>query len=449
MLKHDLPTGIPEWLAALCHGQITRLERHTARREAWVVDVEDSHGEVVEGFLRLERKPIPGNPWSLARETHIVEALQDSGVPVPRVLGRSDPLACTLFERVRGRADLHNAPPPQQRAVMQDFFDVVARLHQLDPARLPADEFPRPVSVRDTALREMDLVTDRWKGFLASYHDPLITYGIDWLERHVPKSVARLSLVQGDTGPVNFLFEGERVTAVIDWEWGHLGDPMEDLGNICVREVWNPSGGLSGLMQRYEQRSGIKVDLQAVRYYRVQQNMRGMIPIAERTVIADPHEPLAWYLAYRYTGDRSTLEAIAEYMGMTIERPEMPADAGPEDPLAISADWAQQHDVAPALTSPFAKSRASEVSILIRCMERVRRLGSEIERADLDELGALLGHRVSDTAAGNAELDAAIRARRLEDAPLVRFLGRRTYRLEWLYAPVTQLYPNRMWAALN
>ena len=68
----------------------------------------------------------------------------------------------------------------------------------------------------------------------------------------MPKTIARVSLVQGDTGPVNFMFDGDRVSAVIDFEWGHYGDPMEDLGNICVREFWNPSGGLTGLFKLYE-----------------------------------------------------------------------------------------------------------------------------------------------------------------------------------------------------
>jgi aminoglycoside phosphotransferase (APT) family kinase protein len=449
MPNQDLPTGIPEWLGEVCKGQITRLERHTARREAWVVDVQDSKGEVAEGFLRLERAPILGDPWSLARETRIVEALHETPVPVPRVLARNDLLACTLFERVRGRADLQNAPPDQQRPVMEHFFDIIADLHTIDIERFPPDEFPRPASIRDCALGEMDLVTNRWKGFLSSYQDPLITYGIDWLERYVPTSIPRVSLVQGDTGPANFLFEDHRVTSVIDWEWGHLGDPMEDLGNICVREFWNPSGGLSGLMERYQQRSGLEVNLHAVRYYRVQQNMRGMIPIAERTIIADPHEPLAWYLAYRYIGDRATLEAMAESMGITIERPEMPADTGTVDPLAASAGWANEHDVQPALTSAFARARATEVSVLVKCMERVRRLGNEIERADLGELSTLLGRRIGNVTSGNAELDAAIRSRHLDDQQLIRFLGRRAYRLEWLYSPVTLLYPNRQWAPLH
>ena len=40
-----------------------------------------------------------------------------------------------------------------------------------------------------------------------------------------------------------------RMTGVLDWEWAHLGDPLEDIGNICVREFWNPSGGLDGLFE--------------------------------------------------------------------------------------------------------------------------------------------------------------------------------------------------------
>jgi aminoglycoside phosphotransferase (APT) family kinase protein len=449
MLKHDLPAGIPEWLAEVVGGKITRLERHTARREAWLVDVTRHEGEIVEGFLRLERSVIPNNPWSLRHETCIVEALRDTKVPVPRILARDDGLRCTLFERVPGRSDLHNVPPHQQRPVMEHFFDIVADLHEVDIDRFPSTDFPRPATTRDCALGEMDLVTKRWAGFLSRYHDPLITYGIDWLERFVPSGVSRVSLVQGDTGPANFLFDGNRVTSVIDWEWGHLGDPMEDLGNICVREFWNPSGGLSGLMERYQRRSGLPVNLAAVRYYRVQQNMRGMIPVAERTITADPHEPLAWYLAYRYIGDRSTLEAMAESMGITLERPELPRDEGTVDPLAMAAEWANEHDVRPAITGAFAKSRSIEVSILVKCMERVQRLGREIERADLAELGALLGRRIRSATVGKSALDSAIRERRLDDERLIRFLARRMYRLEWLYSPVTRLYPNRQWSLLD
>jgi hypothetical protein len=177
--------------------------------------------------------------------------------------------------------------------------------------------------------------------------------------------------------------------------------------------------------------------------------MRGMIPIAERTVIADPHEPLAWYLAYRYVGDRSTLESMAESMGFTIGPPAMPKQRGDTDPLALAAEWALEKDIRPAVTGALAQSRARDVTILIQCMERARRFGTEIGRADRAELGALLGRRIRTAAAGTDALNAAIRERRIDDERMIRFLGRRAYRLEWLYAPATQLYPNRRWAALD
>ena len=46
-------------------------------------------------------------------------------------------------------------------------------------------------------------------------------------------------------------------------------------------------------------------------------------------------------------------------------------------------------------------------------------------------------------------LDAAIRARQLDDERLLPYLARRAYRLEWLNAPVVELYPDRRWSALD
>src|SRR6478735_9115519 len=130
----DLPAGVVEWVAEVGGGEVTRLERHVARREAWVVDVTRPDGSVLEGFLRLEREPIGlDSPTSLLKETKVVEALAGSGVPVPEVYGRNDELSCTLFERVRGRSDIDRLTAPrQQRAVMEDFIRVMARMHTLD-----------------------------------------------------------------------------------------------------------------------------------------------------------------------------------------------------------------------------------------------------------------------------------------------------------------------------
>jgi len=452
--EHDLPDGLTGWVGDVAGGHITRLERHVARREAWVVDVTRPDGSVVEGFLRLERQPLADDPWSLAKETRIIAALATTTVPVPAVLGRSESLSATLFERVAGRADLPSVEPAQQRAVMEDFIGIVAELHRLDVDGLGLDGLPRPTTSAECALGEVDLLLEHHREFLAGYRDPLLTFGLAWLRRNVPVGVARISLVQGDTGPVNFMFDGDHVTAVIDWELGHLGDPMEDLGNICVREFWNPSGGLAGLFRRYEGLSGIPYDPAAARYYRVQQNIRGMIGIHGVTVNAHPRESVAWYLAYRYVGDRATCEALAEAMDVHVERPEVPDDsAGDADVLADAARWAIQHDVAPAVAVPFARSRLDDVDILVHCIDRRRRHGKAIADLELDDLTSLLGKRPPSLPEGLIQLDAAIRERirdrRLHDDDVVRYLLRRAWRDEWLWAPAVALYPGRRWAPID
>lgn len=454
-LQHDLPAGMLEWVAEVGGGEVTRLERHVARREAWVVDVTRPDGSVLQGFLRLERTPAgPDSATSLLKETKIIEALGRTEVPVPEIYGRNDALHCTLFERVRGRSDIDKLTDArQQRAVMEDFIRVMAKMHTLDLDELGlAPYMPyHPTTPEEAALADVDLALRQWSHFLAGYTDPLITYAVSWLRRNVPKTLARVSLVQGDTGPVNFMFDGDEVSAVIDLEWGHFGDPLEDLGNFCVREFWNPSGGLDGLFRMYEELSGIPYTKAAAQYYRVQQNVRGMIPIHYVTENSSPTESIAWFLCYRYVGDRATCESIAEAAGVTVERPEVPTESGEADVLADAAAYAIDNDVQPKLTDPFAKSRANDVKVLVQVMDRRRRYGAALDAIECDELTPLLGARPASAAEGLVALDRRLAAGELaeRDAEVITYLTRRAYRDEWLYAPAVALYPERVWSRLD
>lgn len=451
-LRHDLPAGTCEWIEQIGGGRITRLDRHVARREAWVVDVERPDGSVLEGFLRIQREDGGVDPRRLERETRIIQALGRTDVPVTPVHGWNPELRATLFARDPGRSDIDKLEDPsRQRAIMEDFMRVVARLHALDPDALGLDDVmsPRPRNAREAALGEVDVIVGQWRHFLADYRDPLLSYSLEWLRRFAPEKVARVSLIQGDTGPVNFMFQGDRVSAVVDWELGHWGDPMEDLGNIVVREFWNPSGGLEGLFRLYERESGIPYSRFAAQYYAVHQNVRGMIPIHWVCLNAHPRESLAWYLCYRYAGDRSTCEMLAQAMEIPIERPEMPEDAGVRDVLAEAALFAQANEVTPAVGDPFARSRARDVATLVACMDRKRRYGRAIDAIELDEIGGLVGRRPTDAEDAVRVLDEAIRSGRLADERVIPYLTRRAYREEWLYAPSVELYPARSWSVLD
>lgn len=107
--------------------------------------------------------------------------------------------------------------------VLADFLRQLDALHAVGPAAFGAVETATPESVTHAQI-------DRWA---AVYRDagcgavPLLDEAAAWLHLHAPVA-PRVGIVHGDPGPGNFLHDGERVVALTDWEFAHLGDPMED-----------------------------------------------------------------------------------------------------------------------------------------------------------------------------------------------------------------------------
>jgi aminoglycoside phosphotransferase (APT) family kinase protein len=68
-----------------------------------------------------------------------------------------------------------------------------------------------------------------------------------WLDAHCPPPT-QARLVHGDFRNGNLIVGPDGLRAVLDWELAHVGDPMEDLGWICVNSwrfgaVDKPVGG--------------------------------------------------------------------------------------------------------------------------------------------------------------------------------------------------------------
>ena len=125
-------------------------------------------------------------------------------------------------------------------------------------------------------------------------------------------------MVQGDCGPDQFLFAGDRVTAIIDWELGHIGDPMVDLGAMRLRECLYPAGMFPFVLERYRE-LGMPVDDQAIRYYTVVTILFTLFGTVGGTVRLDPRNEevilqLWWQVALR----RVLCEAIAEFEGILL-----------------------------------------------------------------------------------------------------------------------------------
>ena len=66
-------------------------------------------------------------------------------------------------------------------------------------------------------------------------------------------------------GPGNFVFENGKVTGIVDWEFAHVGDPMDDWAWLDMRM---PDADLTELQDRYTRATGIAIDHERIRYYR-------------------------------------------------------------------------------------------------------------------------------------------------------------------------------------
>ncbi|MBM4383716.1 MAG: phosphotransferase family protein [Deltaproteobacteria bacterium] len=447
MPSDTLEPEIIAWVAKQGAGDVTRAARHVARREAWLVDVSRPDGSRAEWFLSVDRaKPARPNPFSLARETRVLGALGANGIRVPRIHGWSEAHQVALQERVRGSADLPPAPPAERRAVLLDFVEEIARMHALTPAQLALD-LAIPQTPAEAALGEVNTL----EGMLAGHREPepIARFGVAWLRKHVPEKLDRVALVQGDTGPGNFLYEGARMTALVDFEWAHFGDPMEDLGNFCVREFFAPCGGVAEALAHYGKLTGAPVPLGRVRYFRVQQMTRSVLGLVRVTSPHDPRGPVAMNLAYRVICERALCEAIADALGIALEPAALP-DAPALDQHALPALVAKQlsDEIAPALPSAYLKHRAESAAALVECIERERRYGAAIAACEREELSELLGIRVERARAGRIELEERIRAGSAPEAATLRYLACHAQRAEALYAPVVAPFAGRKFSPL-
>lgn len=171
-----------------------------------------------------------------AREFIVLKALADTGIPAPKVYwideqGRWLGAPSVVMERMPGHCDymvLNGAGTLEERMAMaRAFIELMAKLHALDwRARGLADSLGLP----DGAPSRHEL--RHWE---AEYRKaqlephPELDYVLAWLQRKAPDAEA-IVLVHGDFKPGNALIDGGRITAKLDWETAHLGDPLEDLG---------------------------------------------------------------------------------------------------------------------------------------------------------------------------------------------------------------------------
>jgi aminoglycoside phosphotransferase (APT) family kinase protein len=270
--------ALRHWLESALGGSVTTVRRAFGggSRETWFVEMVGPDGP--RRVVVRHQGPagaFVGSPFSLAREAVVYRALQGTGVPVAALLAVSPEQDTLVLSHLPGTARTVTADWPEASdTVMQSFFEALGRLHRLDPEPLSLPGFSPPADPPGHALDDLA----RWRDLAARHGlttDPMIAFALAWLQANPPGSVARTVLVQGDTGPGNFLHDRGEVTGLVDWEFAHLGDPMDDIAWIDMRSGSHGAFGDAARRDRlYRQAAGIEVDPDAVRYYAVLVQLR-------------------------------------------------------------------------------------------------------------------------------------------------------------------------------
>lgn len=304
----DAERAMRTWVEATLGGRVVACERQARWRPAWFLEVA-REGKRVPLYFRGDRGLQQGGAYALEHEMRCLQILGEAGLPVPRVHGFCEAPRGILMDRAPGRADLSTATTDAERAsVQQDYMRILARIHDLDVAPFEAAGFRRPTTDAELALADLPI----WeRGFrkAKSRPEPLLEFGLAWLHRSMPAGSGRASFVCSDSG--QFLFEDGRVTAVLDLELAHLGDPAEDLAGLRTRDLSEPLGDLRRAVRSYEEETGRAVDRRLVDFHTVRFAL--VTPLAIAGIVAKPPPKVDFvqYLCWYHVYGRAALEVIA------------------------------------------------------------------------------------------------------------------------------------------
>ena len=248
-------------------------------------------GDAEMVLRRPPRPPLPPSAHDVLREARLLRALQDTPARVPLVLAvGEDPqtIGCPFYvmERIEGEVIVTSIPPPldtpaERRRISEELIDALVEIHGVDWRAAGLEDFGKPTGYLERQLRRF---VGLWE-INKTREIPAVERVGSWLAENMPRS-GPATIVHGDFRLGNTIFAAEppaRLAAVLDWEMATIGDPLADLGYLCM--MWTESGdpksgmreALGGVTRRegfptrdeliaaYEQRTGRS--MQDLRWY--------------------------------------------------------------------------------------------------------------------------------------------------------------------------------------
>lgn len=254
---------------------IERLSRQSggASRQTWSFDAlvaGERHALILRRDPPTQGKTDRERAVAIDRATEfrVLQAAHAAGVRSPEPLFEltaQDALGeAYVMRRIGGiaiaRKLLRDAPYEAARGkIASQLGEILARIHATDTATLPSLVRREAADHIAELRRSLDML---------GRPQPVFELALSWLDRRKPAPLPRPVLVHGDYRTGNYLVDETGVTTILDWELAHLGDPVEDLGWLCVKSwrfgaIDKPAGGFGSreeLWAAYERAGGGKVD---------------------------------------------------------------------------------------------------------------------------------------------------------------------------------------------
>jgi aminoglycoside phosphotransferase (APT) family kinase protein len=413
-------------------GPVVRITREGRWRPVWFVDAQ-ADGAPVPLYVRGAR----GSRWPpmpLAYEARVQTILGEHGVKAPRVYGYVDDVPAIVMHRAPGRPNMALAASEADRERLREqLADQMRLIHEVDPKLIEAAGSPNPKDPRELTLchyRQVEAL------YLSGERlpSPDIEFIRRWLDRNVPPCEEGPAVIAMDAG--QFIFEGDELTAMLDFEFVGVGDRHVDFAALRTRDQFEQIGPLEAFYKLYEARGGKPVDLDRVRYQSVAFSLFTPLEVADDLArprdAADYHEYLTWH----FTSIKDALDDMAEILHLDLEPYELPPAGRSRAGVALEA----VAHVLSAMPAPddYSAYRRDKLGMAVRFLTRKETFRSALEREYLDDLEALLGRRPVDDWDGDVRLEAFVQTAGPEfDERLLRLLYRRAKRLALLIADRT------------
>jgi aminoglycoside phosphotransferase (APT) family kinase protein len=246
-----------------------RLLAGGASKEAWEV-------ETADGRLLVRRAGggvIHRDTLTLEQEFRVLEAAYAAGVKVPRpvaYLGEVEGREAFAMEFVEGETIGRRVVRSPPEGLPEQLAEELARIHTIPPL----DFLPRG-DVIERFYEELDSVEEP---------HPAIEYGLAWVRGRLPEGRER-TFCHGDWRIGNLAVDEHGLVAVLDWEFAHVGDPVEDVAWPLVR-AWRFGaddrrlggvGDVEPYLERYNELTGRGVELDELLVWEVLGNVKWAI----------------------------------------------------------------------------------------------------------------------------------------------------------------------------